>query len=108
VSLLLGDQAQATRLGLAAQAYVREHYIGDIHPLRYAQLLGTLTFEDLSPGIGRRPRGGPANDPVRRGPSLVAVHGACPQVADVPRQGFLQQVGGVPPGCGAIAVEVVL
>jgi trehalose synthase len=52
VSLLLGDQAQATRLGLAAHAYVREHYIGDIHLMRYAQLLGTLTFEELSPGIG--------------------------------------------------------
>ena len=48
-SLLLGDQAEAARLGLAAHEYVRENYIGDIHLMRYAQLLGTLTFEDLSP-----------------------------------------------------------
>jgi trehalose synthase len=57
VSLLLADRAEATRLGQAAHAYVREHYLGDIHLMRYAQLLGTLTFEDLSPGIGRRPPG---------------------------------------------------
>ena len=57
VSLLLGDQAEAARLGLAAHAYVREHYIGDIHLMRYAQLLGTLFFEGLSPGTGRRPCG---------------------------------------------------
>jgi trehalose synthase len=59
VSLLLGDQAEATRLGLAAHAYVREHYIGDIHLMHYAQLIGTLALGDLSPGSGRRPRGWP-------------------------------------------------
>ena len=48
-SLLLGDQAEAARLGLAAHEYVRENYIGDIHLMRYAQLLATLTLEDLSP-----------------------------------------------------------
>ena len=42
-SHLLADQAEATRLGQAAHAYVRENYLGDIHLLRYAQLLGTLT-----------------------------------------------------------------
>ena len=48
VSLLLGDQAETARLGLAAHAYVREHYIGDIHLMRYAQLLSALFFADLS------------------------------------------------------------
>jgi trehalose synthase len=42
VRRLLGDQAEATRMGLAAQAHVREHYLGDVHLLRYARLLGTL------------------------------------------------------------------
>jgi hypothetical protein len=42
VSLLLGDQAEAARLGLAAHAHVREHYLEDIHLMRYARLLGTL------------------------------------------------------------------
>jgi len=45
--LLLDDQAEATRLGLAAHAYVREHYVGDLHLVRYAKLLGTLYGEDL-------------------------------------------------------------
>ncbi len=40
--LLLGDQDQATRMGQAAHAHVREQYIGDMHLLRYAKLLGTL------------------------------------------------------------------
>ena len=34
--------AQATQMGQAAHAHVREHYLGDIHLLRYARLLGTL------------------------------------------------------------------
>jgi trehalose synthase len=42
---LLDDRAEATRLGLAAHAYVREHYLEDIHLVRYAQLLGTLAPE---------------------------------------------------------------
>jgi trehalose synthase len=42
VRFLLGDPAEATRLGLAAHAHVRENYLGDIHLLRYAKLLGTL------------------------------------------------------------------
>jgi trehalose synthase len=41
-SLLLGDQAEAARLGQAAHAYVREKYLEDIHLMRYARLLGTL------------------------------------------------------------------
>ena len=45
-SRLLGDQAEAHRLGLAAHAYVRENYVGDIHLMRYARLLSTLIVED--------------------------------------------------------------
>jgi trehalose synthase len=56
VRLLLADRAEATRLGLAAHAYVRENYLGDVHLLRYARLLGTLAFEDLSLRRGRRTR----------------------------------------------------
>jgi trehalose synthase len=42
VRLLLGDQVETARRGLAAHAYVRENYLGDIHLMRYARLLGTL------------------------------------------------------------------
>jgi trehalose synthase len=45
VRLLLDDQAETARLGLAAHAYVRDHYLGDVHLVRYARLLGTLAFE---------------------------------------------------------------
>jgi trehalose synthase len=45
VSLLLTEQTEATRLGLAAQAHVRENYLGDIHLMRYARLLGALLAE---------------------------------------------------------------
>jgi hypothetical protein len=44
---LLGDQAEAARMGLAARAYVREHYLGDVHLMRYAKLLSTLILGDL-------------------------------------------------------------
>ena len=64
-SLLLADRAEATRLGQAAHAYVRENYLGDIHLIRYAQLLGTLTAEDLSSAIGHRPLPGQAEGPLR-------------------------------------------
>ena len=47
VRLLFADRARATQLGLAAHAYVRENYVGDIHLMRYAKLLGTLIFGDL-------------------------------------------------------------
>ena len=46
VRLLLADQGEATRLGLAAHAYVRDHYLGDIHLLRYASLLTSLVSKD--------------------------------------------------------------
>jgi trehalose synthase len=40
--LLLSDRDQAARMGQAAHAHVREQYVGDVHLLRYAKLLGTL------------------------------------------------------------------
>ena len=46
VRLLLGDQDQAARMGQAAHARVREHYVGDVHLLHYAKLLGTLIGGD--------------------------------------------------------------
>jgi trehalose synthase len=41
--LLLDDRDQAARMGKAAHAHVQEQYLGDVHLLRYARLLGTLT-----------------------------------------------------------------
>ena len=78
VRLLFADRAKATQLGLAAHAYVRENYLGDIHLMRYAELLGTLIFEDLSThpsgpasSMGRPPAGAhgtidPVHDPASR------------------------------------------
>jgi trehalose synthase len=43
--LLLDDPDQATRMGQAAHAHVREQYVGDVHLLRYAKLLATLIGE---------------------------------------------------------------
>ena len=43
--LLLGDPAQAARMGQAAHAHVRENYVGDVHLMRYGRLLVTLTGE---------------------------------------------------------------
>ncbi len=40
--VLLRDQDQATRMGQAAHAHVRENFLGDVHLLRYGRLLGTL------------------------------------------------------------------
>ena len=45
VCLLLADPDQAARIGQAAHAHVREQYVGDVHLLRYAGLLGTLIGE---------------------------------------------------------------
>jgi trehalose synthase len=39
---LLDDRGEADRMGRAAQAYIREHYVGDVHLLRYAELFGSL------------------------------------------------------------------
>jgi trehalose synthase len=46
---LLAAPAEAARLGQAAHAYVRENYLGDVHLMRYARLLGTLIAGALSP-----------------------------------------------------------
>jgi trehalose synthase len=40
--LLLDDRAQAARMGKAAHDRIQEQYLGDVHLLRYARLLGTL------------------------------------------------------------------
>ena len=42
VRTLLDDPELAARLGAAAREYVRAHYVGDQHLLRYAELFGTL------------------------------------------------------------------
>jgi trehalose synthase len=39
---LLDHPYDATRMGAAAHAHVRANYVGDLHLLRYAELLGTL------------------------------------------------------------------
>ena len=39
---LLADQAEVARMGQAAHRHVRENFLGDIHLMRYAQLLGAL------------------------------------------------------------------
>jgi trehalose synthase len=39
---LLDDPAEANQMGLAAQVYIGEHYVGDLHLLRYADLFGQL------------------------------------------------------------------
>jgi trehalose synthase len=42
VRTLLDDPALADRMGVAAQEYVRTHYVGDQHLLSYAELFTTL------------------------------------------------------------------
>jgi trehalose synthase len=39
---LLSDPDRASRVGKAGQAYIGEHYVGDMHLLRYASLFGAL------------------------------------------------------------------
>jgi trehalose synthase len=46
VRQLLDDPDEASRMGRAAQVYIGEHYVGDLHLLRYADLFGEL----MSPG----------------------------------------------------------
>ncbi len=58
--LLLGDPDRAARMGQAAHAHVRENYVGDVHLLRYARLLGTLIGGGIAPrsspgGFGAAP-----------------------------------------------------
>ena len=42
VRQLLDDADQASRMGRAAQAHIHEHYVGDVHLLRYAPLFTAL------------------------------------------------------------------
>jgi trehalose synthase len=42
VRQLLDDPGQARQMGRAAQAYIREGFVGDLHLLRYERLLSTL------------------------------------------------------------------
>jgi trehalose synthase len=42
---LLDDPAAADQMGQAAQAYIREHYVGDVHLLRYADLFSSMLTE---------------------------------------------------------------
>jgi trehalose synthase len=42
VRTMLDHPELAARLGAAAQEFVRDHYVGDQHLLRYAELFGTL------------------------------------------------------------------
>ena len=39
---LLGDPGQASQMGRAARDHIREHYVGDLHLLRYERLFTTL------------------------------------------------------------------
>jgi trehalose synthase len=45
VCRLLQDKTEAGRMGGAGQAYIREQYVGDLHLLRYAGLLGPMLPE---------------------------------------------------------------
>jgi trehalose synthase len=42
---LLDNQGEASRMGRAGQVYVSEHYVGDLHLLRYARLFGAMLSE---------------------------------------------------------------
>jgi trehalose synthase len=42
VRRLLDDPGQASQMGRAAHAHVREQYLGDLHLLRYARLFSAL------------------------------------------------------------------
>jgi len=42
VRMLLDQPDRARRMGVAAQAHIREHYLGDVHLLRYARLFETV------------------------------------------------------------------
>jgi trehalose synthase len=49
VRALLDDPQRADRMGAAAQEYVRAHYVGDLHMLRYANLFSTLLAAERLP-----------------------------------------------------------
>jgi trehalose synthase len=52
VRRLLDDPAEASRMGRAAQAYIGEHYVGDLHLLRYADLFEALIGAKQPVGSG--------------------------------------------------------
>src|SRR5262249_22548093 len=90
VRLLLADQGEATRLGLAAHAYVRDHYLGDIHLLRYASLLTSLVSKHCSPARGREL----AAPPIVLTPSVAGLRRARQRSAAGPVGGWLEIGGG--------------
>jgi trehalose synthase len=47
---LLDDRDAAETMGAAAHEYVRTHYVGDLHLLRYAELFGTLLASEARTG----------------------------------------------------------
>ncbi len=54
VRQLIDDPGQAGQMGRAAQAFIREHYVGDLHMLRYAELFGAMAGPD-DPALGTGP-----------------------------------------------------
>jgi trehalose synthase len=50
VRALLDDPNLAEAMGAAAHEYVRAHYVGDLHLLRYAELFGTLLASESRAG----------------------------------------------------------
>jgi trehalose synthase len=49
VRTLLDDPELADRMGAAAHEYVRTHYVGDLHLLRYAELFTALLTQERTP-----------------------------------------------------------
>jgi trehalose synthase len=47
VRRLLDQPARVERLGVAARAYIRDHYLADLHLLHYARLFDTLISSGL-------------------------------------------------------------
>jgi len=45
VRRLLDHPGEASRMGRAAHSHIAQHYVGDLHLLRYAQLFGALIME---------------------------------------------------------------
>jgi trehalose synthase len=54
VRTLLDDRELAERMGTEAREYVRTHYVGDLHLLRYAELFGTLLGAERLPASSVR------------------------------------------------------
>ena len=48
VRRLLDDPDEAGRMGRAAQAHISQHFLGDLHLLRYADLLGAMMADRYS------------------------------------------------------------